>query len=270
MNILLRKYDGKYYVKKEAVLNSDGRYLLTETGADINQTNILAVYDDARIGYVRCSYCGELVRNDPESIETHYNTREASRNCLECDKLAIYGDVTNHVKNYVHNGDGTYNATETYVTRLGCRMTYYKEDIHSKNVVNNCKYFRCRKSGMQPIDDIFVQYPNPFVKQITTDVLVSKNYELEGYHNGFYVYDMKLRGALKACVNECGIVDHYIVSFRSDEYEVYYSDTYNRLFVGYYRRYKDNLNDFFSEHRQAQALNKIAQLYEEVNKNEQE
>lgn len=268
MNILIRKYDGKYYVKKEAILNSDGQYLLTKTGEFISQTNILAVYDDARIGYVQCSYCGELVRNDPESIEAHYNSREASRNCLECERLAIYGDVKDHVKNYVHNGDGTYNATETYVTRLGCRMTYLKEDIHSTNAVKNCKYFRCRKSGMLPIDDIFVQYPNPFVKQITADMLARKNYELEGHHNGFYIYDMKLRGVLKACVNECGIVDHYLVSYKDDEWVVYYSDTYNRLFVSYYSKYKYNLNDFFSENRQTQVLSKIAQLYEEANKDE--
>lgn len=266
MKILLRLYGGKYYVWKNAKWEG-GYYKLLDNDDSISETSILAVTEDERIGYVQCAYCGELVENNPEAIEAHYAKLEAQKNCMKCDKLVQFGDKMNAKKTFKANEDGTYTVEEAYDTKLGCRMSYYTENIHSERAKINCKFALCRRKGVRTINDTFVKYPGLFEKQITVDTLTAKKYVFDRYSNGFYEYDLKMRGTLKACVNENGIVDHFILYVRGWAYTIYYSDKYKKLFYHDWSKYGENL-DFLNDTKMQKIIEKISQLYEEAKVNE--
>lgn len=268
MKILLRHYQGNYYVWKDAKWEGVFYKLLDNDEACFYETEVLAVKDDNRIGYVQCNYCGELIENNPEAIEAHYAKSEAKKDCLKCEYLAPYGRKQDVTKTYVDNGDGTYSIKEEYKTPLACTLGYYTEDINSENAKKNCQYTRCRRKGVKPIKDTFIKYPGLFNKQITADTLKAKKYEFERYSNGMYEYDLKMRGTVKACVNEMGIVDHFMLYIRGWAYTFYYSDTYNKLFFYDYHKYNDDTSDYLTSAKEAKILEKITQLYEEVNENE--
>ena len=102
----------------------------------------------------------------------------------------------------------------------------------------------------------------------TRPVFRAKKYQFEGYQSGYFVYDLRARGTLKACVNELGIVDHFIVGHRGWNYIMYYSDKYNKLFVSDSGRYKDNAIYCTSESKVKSTISKIAELFKEENAND--
>lgn len=266
MKILLRKYVNKYYVWRDAVWNN-GRYLFSDTGVEVAQTEILAVAEDNRIGYVRCANCGKIIKNDPESIEAHYKEEEAKKNCLTCPKVTVYGDKRNVEKTYEPNDDGTFNIIEKCVALLGCQASYYKREIHSSDAAANCIYSRCRRSGVADIDDVFVKYPGLFDKQITIDTLIANKYERCDYSNGYHIYDMKMRSTLFAYVNEMGIVDHFEVVFKGWNYQFYYSARYNKLFFYDWSKYDERVSNHISDAKKDAILTKLDKLYKEANEN---
>lgn len=267
MKILLRNYNGNRYVWKDA--KWDGIYKLLDTNEGFYETRILAVQDDDRAGYVKCANCGELVKNDPESIEQHYAKLEAKKDCLNCDKLVVYGDRYGNTRSVEDTGAGYYKVAETYVTRLGCKMGYYTEDIHSSSAKRNCKYAKCRRFGVKEICDAFVKYPGLFEKQITVDMLTSKKYAFDKTMDGFHRYDLKMYDTVKACVNDLGIVDHFIVVSKGWAYKFYYSDKYKKLFFEDYNSYNENVTDWITQSKADKIIEKLSKLYEEANADEQ-
>lgn len=270
MEILLRGTQENNYKWESAVWKKGYYYITDELGFEsrINETNILAVKNDERIGKVQCGYCGEIIENNSESIENHYATTEAKRNCLECDNVTI-GRRENVKYTYTPNKDGTYNVVENFVANLMCDLHYWVYDINSETAKRDCIYTQCRRRGVREIDSIFVKYPEPFVRQITVDVLKAKKYPCEGFHSGYFVYDMRVRNTLKACVNEMGIVDHFIVTHRGWDYVMYYSDKYNKLFGIDNGKYRDNAVDNTSESKVNSTIKKISELFKEANGNDE-
>lgn len=264
MKVLLRKYGNHSYVWKNA--KWQGEYILTDNDDAVYETQILAVTEDERIGYVQCSHCGELVKNDPESIEAHFAKIEAQKDCMNCDRLAIYGNRTGHKKTYKPNGDGTYSIEETYISRLACTNGYFREDIHSKNL--SCKFTACRRKGVREINDTFIKYPGLFDKQLTVDALLAKKYTYHEYNNGSFEYDLRMRGTVFACADDNGIVTHFRVFVRGWAYNFYYSDKYKKLFFYDYGEYNENVTELLSETKMNSIIQKISQLYEEANENE--
>lgn len=268
MKVLLRNWEGKSYVWKNAKWEGDHYYLIDADewfgDVQIDQICILAVSEDNRANYVRCANCGALIENTPESIEQHFAEKEAEKDCFKCNRLRTYGNKMNASITYAPNADGTYSVSETYVSKLGCTVNYYTEDINSASAKKNCIYSRCRRAGVKPINDVFVQYPNPFNKQLTIDFLDKKKFTCDGYKNGYYEYDLKLRNTLKACVNDNGIIDHFRINMRGWNYNIYYSDTHNKLFYACYGRYDDKCSDIMSDAKVDQILAKLSKLYEEA------
>lgn len=268
MKILLRKFDDEYYVWKPAKWEDDHYYIINADewfgDMQIDMVHILAVSEDDRANYVRCKHCGALIENTPEAIERHFAAKEAEKDCLKCNHLRPYGNKKNSNTTYVLNADGTYSISEAYVSKLGCNISYYTEDINSAAAQRNCIYSRCRRSGVKPIDDVFVKYPNPFNKQLTIDFLDKKKFVCEGHRNGYYEYDLKLRDTLKACVNEQGVVDHFRVSIRGWSWHLYYSDTHNKIFYSNYGTYNDNCCEIMSEAKVNQIIAKLSKIYEEA------
>lgn len=266
MKILLKAYNGQYYVWKDAKYEG-GEYVLTDNGDSFYETDILDVKEDERIGFVQCGHCGELIKDDPESIEAHFVEIEAKKDCLTCPSMVIYTDKQNHNRTIVKNENGTYAVSETYDTYLGCRVNYYTENIDSAAAKRNCVYAQCRRKGARQINDAFVKYPHLFDKQITVDVLNEKKFQFETYSNGHYVYDLKMRGTLKACVDINGVVDYFILYVNGWAHNVYYSARYNKLFMYDWNRYKDDLSSTLTESREARIISKISKLYQEETTN---
>lgn len=266
MKILLRQWDDKNYSWKKATYKNGHFYC---EGLTVYQTNILAISDDNRKDSVACAFCGTLIKNDPESIEAHFAEQEAKRDCLKCRNVTRYVHKILKTES-VKNDDGTYNVTETCIANLKCGNTYYNlPDINSEGAKKICTFYRCRNHGVRRIEDIFTQYPDPFEKQIAVDVLLEKGFVSEGYNREFFEYDLKCRNTVKACVNDLGIVDHFIVKHRGYRYKAFYSAKYDKLF------FSDNGMDYnletphsISENKYNQAKAKISSLYKEAVTNE--
>ena len=262
MKVLLRKYDNKYYVWKDATWKDGGYYVGDE---QITQTNILSIKEDNREKYVLCCNCGAIIKDDPVSIEKHFADEEAKKNCFECRSLRV--DNFHNVNiTYVKNEDGTYHQTKNADVVLRCTQYWPSRDINNPDINSGCLYHRCRKLGTRPISDVFMKYPGLFDKQITVDLLQSKGFEYECCRNGYFEYDLKLRGTLKACVNELGIVDHFIIRYRYSSAHVYYSEKYNELFYVCSGDYcsRDDTDVSESKHNAVKA--KISALYKEASK----
>lgn len=272
MKVLLRKYQDKYYVWVNARWESN-KYIAVD-GSDeffdeeINQTNILAIKDDERAGYVVCNNCGKLVKNDQESIEAHYAEEEAKKDCLRCGNLATPSTKKIIDAIWAKNEDGTYRVTQTFESELFCSAGYWRKNIDSEDAKRDCVYNMCRRRGMATINDTFIRYPGLFEKFITVDVLIANKYSKEEYRRGFFEYDLKCRGTLKACVNELGIIDHFILYYRGYAFDLYYSDKYKRIFVRDGGRYDERTPYGVSQTKMEQVKTKIESLYKEA-KNEQ-
>jgi hypothetical protein len=266
MKILLRKYDGKYYVWKDAIYKKDRFYVVDDYHGhvEVNLWHIIAIKDDNRKDFVVCSRCGEMIKNDPASIEAHYAAREAQRNCFNCPSLKKSINKSLGA-NFAKNDDGTYNVNETYNAYLRCgRQWYNSPTIDSKEAKKICTFYECRNGGVRPIEDIFTQYPGLFDKHVSVDVLNDKKFPYECMKTGYFEYDLKCRNTVKACVNEIGIVDHFIVKVRHHSYITFYSAKYDKLFFcldG--RNYTDLMPYDMSETKYNQAKAKISTLYKE-------
>lgn len=273
MRILLRKCNDKFYVWKDAIYGN-GNYFIKEEGKPnviVAQTNILAVDEDDRVGYVKCANCGAIIKNDPESIEAHFAEQEAKRNCLACEDMAHTGDEKDVAVQYTKNEDGTYHFVKECNTKLGCSYNSYFNyvDINSEHVTERCKYFQCRRKGMSEIDDVFVKYPGIFNKQITIDWLVKNGFTNKGYNGDRYkewYVDLGMRGrVLFAIVNEFGIVDHFDIHHRYERWTAYYSEKYDKLFFVNGSKYTDVMPDNLSQTKYNNAKKIIAKLYKEAN-----
>ena len=268
MKALLRKYQGQYYVWKPVEWTNLTYYLIDDDGArlEINQNEIVAIDENIGNGYVVCQHCNKLIKNDPESIEAHFKEEEAKRDCIRCKHLTTGDDKNVLDATLQKNDDGTYKVTQTFIAALYCKMGWYAKLIDSRDAVANCEYMQCRKRGVAPIADILIKYPGVFEKLITVDTLISKKCENERYINGYFEYDLKCRGSLKACVNEMGVVDHFKLYYRGYVQKLYYSSKYNMLFISDSGCYRENMPYFISDKKCEQIKEKLASLYKEANK----
>ena len=272
MEILLRRFDDKYYVWKPAIWNRN-KFDIELSGGFIftpSYTDILAVRDDNRNNHVVCAGCGELIENNPESIERHFAEREAQKDCLQCRHLTTYGSPRDKSVAYTANGDGTYHMVVHSNVDLGFKKTFWTTNIHSADAHANCIFNKCRRDGVKPIEDVFIKYPDLFEKQITVDLLNAKKYPYERARNGYFEYDMKCRGTVKACVNELGIVDHFRVLNRGWGYNLYYSNLHNKLFYNDNGKYNENVLDVMTDAKRELLLEKFSKLFEEAETNEEE
>lgn len=265
MKILLRKHGDEYYVWKDAVcVRKNGDYCFCIDEGPVTQTSILAIKDDDRASYVTCNHCGALIKNDPKSIEAHFAEQEAQRDCFRCSNMTVRRNNVLDAQ-YVKNNDGTYTRTEIENVELYCgRCSWDRIPIDSPDTNATCKYAQCRRRGVSAIEDVFTQYPDLFNKQVAVDVLNEKNSSYDGYKNGFFIYDLKCHDVVKACVNELGIIDHFIINFRTHTAKAYYSAKYDKLFFAHNSEYAESPWFDLSENRYNQAKAKISALYKEA------
>lgn len=266
MQVLLRNYDGKYYVWRDANYKNN-RFIVDYPifgELAVNETEIIAIKDDNRSNSVVCAHCGTIIKNDPESIEAHFVEQEAKKDCFKCPSLRRSKVKTKQVE-FTKNDYDVFEVTETYNADLRCGQSYWSSpQIDTDAAKKVCVHYRCRNNGVRKIEDIFTKYPNLFDKHITVDVLNAKKYAYDGYVNNFFEYDLKCRNTVKACVNELGIVDHFIIKARTHRYYAYYSAKYDKLFFSNNGRdYDENMPYSVTETKYNQAKEKISALYKE-------
>ena len=259
MQVLLRMYDGKYYVWKEA---KHERNTFIIDGSRWSETDIIAVRGEEGKKYVRCKYCNEQIDNTPEAIEKHFVEWEAKRDCTKCRDMRLESKSLPE-RSFVKNEEGRYEVTEKYTASISC--TLFWGDPESETGKAFCKFNQHRKQGVEAIGGILMQYPDLFEKQITVEALKANDYHFENRWNGFFSYDMNLRNTLYAYVNECGIVDHFEASYRGTYRTFYYSATQKKLFYAQSGCYKEGIPSNWSENKYKQVRRKIEALYKEDN-----
>ena len=106
MRILLRNYNGEQYVWKKAEMKSATKFAL-EDGGEVRQADIVSISRDNRKKFVKCSACGEIIRNTPEAIKEHRDRASTSATCFGCKYMREMGSKQLSVK-YTLQEDGSY------------------------------------------------------------------------------------------------------------------------------------------------------------------
>lgn len=257
MKILLRLWEGKPYVWKEAKCEND-KYFVDDHY--INHIAILAVKDGDGGKWVRCKFCEATIKNDPEEIEKHFVEMEKQRNCLECIQRQFHSR-RNSNRTVAQRDDGSFEVTETYTASMRCGYSWH--DVNTEEAASGCMFNQHRKQGVIPVGSYLMDHPDLFAKQVTVEALKAKGYEYCRRYGNFFVYDMKLRGTMFAYVNEYGIVDHFEASYRNYSKEFYYSATQDKLFFNSRGAYCEGMPYDWGETKYNAVKKKIKDLYKE-------
>lgn len=262
MQILLRRYGSEEYVWKKAVYKSEVYYITGDYGDEyrIRDVEIVAVKDNEYAEYMICANCGALIKNTNEEIEKHYAEMEAKRDCASCSDVN-FADKKLQSRT-IENEDGTYTVTETFTARPRCAVVSWNPcSIESAVKNGRCKFIACRSTGMRPQNSIFFRLPGVFDSAITVDVLNANKYKYDGANSDYFVYDLRSRGTIKACVNSAGVVDHFIVSSKGNKVIYYYSEKYDKMFYKNGWEYIEGKPYWFTDTKFNEAHQKIKALY---------
>lgn len=262
MQILLRRYGNEEYVWKKAVYKSEVYYITDKNGCEtrIRDVEIVAVKDNEYAEYVVCTNCGALIKNTPEDIEKHYTEMEAKRDCASCSDVKFADKLLQ--KRTLEKVDDGYLVTETFTGSPRCAVISWSPcSIDSAVKKGICKFVACRKKEMRPQNSIFFRLPGVFDSAITVDVLNANKYKYDGADGDCFVYDLRSRGTIKACVNSAGIVDHFIVSSKGNRVIYYYSEKYDKMFYKNGYEYIEGKPYWFTETKFNEAYQKIKALY---------
>lgn len=262
MRILLRNYDGEQYVWKKAEVKSATKFTL-EDGCDVSQAEIVSISRDNRKKFVKCSACGEIIRNTQEAINEHKLKGTTSATCFGCKYMREMGSKQLSVK-YTLQEDGSYSANVKKSLNLVCAATWSTPDINSENARGYCKFKQCATAEMKAIEDVFTKYPNVFDDIITVDKVLDNGFtERKEYTSrGQVEYKLKARNNITAVVNKLNIVDCFVIDYRSHRITVLYSKKYDKLFAmssGTYTEVKGIW--FMPDTTFANIKEKIASLY---------
>ena len=231
MRILLRNYNGEQYVWKKAEMKGATKFAL-EDGGEVRQADIVSISRDNRKKFVKCSACGEIIRNTPEAIKEHRDRASTSATCFGCKYMREMGSKQLSVK-YTLQEDGSYSANVKKSLNLVCTATWNNPDINSQGARDVCRWKQCATSEMKAIEDVFTKYPCVFDDMITVDKVLDNGFtKREEYDMRNEVhYKLKARNNITAVVNKLNIVDKFIIDYRSRLYNVIYSKKYNKLFT---------------------------------------
>ena len=122
MKILLRDFNNKEYAWFDAEFDiKTNRFKIND--CPIYEFNIVAIHEDNRNQYVKCSVCGKSFKKGSEEITAHITPITDSSKCLGCNYLRVKTENNSSLA-YKKNDDGSYTRTETKHCILGCARTY--------------------------------------------------------------------------------------------------------------------------------------------------
>lgn len=258
MKILLRKFDDKEYVWKDATYYAQ-RFVVD--GNLIVDTNIVSVLNDNRNKLIKCSVCGKSFKNGSEEWTQHITPVTDTSKCFKCSKLRSrhqsYSDTQ-----YTPNEDGTYTKTESSKVKLVCQDQYYTyNDINSKAARDGCVFNKCQNAKAIEFSDFFTQNPGAFDDIITANKVLDFGYKDLIVYGGEIKYQLKARNQIFACANKLNIIDHFDIYYRRERWHVYYSKKYNKLYSSRNNTYEVWNPYQIPESSMALILKKIAELY---------
>lgn len=234
MRALLRNYKGEVYVWKD-VTYKDGRFYVN--GADIFDTEIVALEDDNRNEYIQCSACGKIFRKGSTEWEEHIEPIVDTHKCFECRFLRPESNSILDIQ-YTLQENGTYNAIQKSNVKLKCGRAYENwkyADINSVTARRKCEYNKCTTATPKEITDIFTEHPDVFDDIITVDKIIEAGYRERNVYGGETEYLLKGKNLIYAVVNSLNIVDCFKVRFRNHDWTVCYSSKHNKFYSKEYK-----------------------------------
>lgn len=265
MQILLRSYGDEKYVWKKAVYKNNCYYVV-EDGKEVRVNDSFIVSAKGiKKNKVQCNFCRALIDNTPEAIEAHYKESEAKKNCFQCEHLK-FSNAKKDLKRVVTKDEsGLYFVKEEFASELYCGANSWNIGSIDDNshVTRNCPHFKCRLHGVSEIQDIFHKYPGVFDTAITVDHLTANNMRYEGKDGQYFLYDMKSRGTIQACVNTSGIVECFrLCMYSTGTHYFCYSEKYDKLFYRGGNTYEEKAPYWIKECKLEEMKKKIKALYE--------
>ncbi len=230
MRALLRSCNGEQYVWKKVEMKNADTFAV-EGGQEVCQTGIVSISRDNRKKFVRCSICGEIIRNTPEAINAHKDRASTSETCFGCPYFRERNSKQLSAK-YTLQEDGSYIVNAKKSVKLTCGNSFMNPDINSQKAREICRFRDCVRAEMRAIEDVFTKYPNLFDDMITVDRILENGFTERIKHaSGAVHYKLKARNHITAVVNNLNIVDYFIIEYRSHQVKVMYSKKYNKLFL---------------------------------------
>lgn len=227
MKAILREYNNDHYVVKDVTFSPDGNFQCENM--KVSETNVVALIGHDKAKFVRCSACGEIIPNNKKAIDAHHAAHNTYEGCFGCRYLRSY--TTENGKGttkYTLNDDNTFNRKINDTVNLRCSYYYGSNNITDDDRIKKCMYRGCANSNMDSLKTFFDTYPNAFDDMITIDAI--KNFKEINKYGVYTKLKLKCRGNIYALVNNKGIVSSFFFESRYDNYEVYYSKKYNKLF----------------------------------------
>lgn len=232
--ILLRKdyrwHDASWDSKKNRISVGRNNY---------SETEIVSVENDPRTKYVKCSACGDFIKNTKKEIEAHAAMSKSSEACLHCNNL--YVEEKDTIKeSFVKNEDGTYTKTKKTACQLLCGYSYGSHQIDTDKARSHCRYRNCNANTIAKIDNVFLNYPGVFDDIAMVDALDTSKWEIYTRHSNDHItFKLKSRYNILVYTTNLGIVDRFICSYRSNNHEIMYSKKYDKMFELCYGEYHE-------------------------------
>lgn len=260
MKVLLREFGEDIYTWKDACYTSDG---LSVDNAHIDETNIVSIMEDDRDKYFKCSVCGKIFsKANKKEWEAHTTKNDDYKKCFECRYMRSGGGA-NKKTEYELQEDQTFKRTvkEDEVI-LYCRRSYGYNNIVEKETHNNCIYNQCVNAEKANITNIFAENPEVFDTIITSDKILEVGYKIMKKYSEETRYTLKARNKIVAIANKYNIIDRFLVSYDYNDWTLYYSKKYNKLYCdGGISKYEEWNPRGLTQAQITYIFNKIAALY---------
>ena len=235
---------------------------IKRAGLEVKETDIVSIKDDERKKYLRCSHCGEIIRNTKSAKESHLNKSLTSDTCFNCNCLTQRNEtVTN--KKYKLLSDGSYEVVKKSTCQLVCSKTWTYPNIQSEAARSVCRYSGCKE--FTKFEDTFTKYPGLFDDLITVDALDPKKWRFIEIFNGSSEFKVKSRVRVYAIANDKGIIKYFEYRKGNLSSKFRYSLKYNRIFWIDNRTYKTSLY-WIPSSIETEIFNIVSATYKEVKK----
>lgn len=256
MKILIRNTYNDWYAWKTAKYTKDG---FVVDGEIVREDQIVSIQNDNRDKYVRCSHCTEIVHKD--KIAEHREKHKNSDGCLNCPHMSASWAGDSATK-YTKGKDGKYTMTVKKEVNLYCNAGFVNRQIDSNEARETCWYSGCKDAVMLEISDIFTTHKGLFDDIALENVLADVGYDKQGsYSDGYWKhYRLNTNKEIYACVNNLGIIDHFDVNIAWDDYRVFYSKKFDKIYTSKNRKYVEGV-PYLTKEENEEIKNEIRKLY---------
>ena len=257
-----------YIWKKVRTTNPfNGRRYVAEDGDEYSVGEILKITGDFRLSrkgkYMICANCGKVVKEN-EALK-HFQESERGTNCANCGWFKVTDEKIDPKR--IIRQDGTVVTKSVGIAKCTKGLSYWRSDdyepIGEVDKVAHCKYFRCRRAGLNEIQkDFLSENPNPISKILTEKAVINSkswkymNQEVTGrqYSN--------TTGNVLARFDTNGILRGFTLLYRDNTTDFYYSDKYDKFYTNSGAEFDWRVNwNQISENSKTRYQKQIRALY---------